>query len=110
MNEGRKESKGKRAKKGDKGEKGDKGDPGPPISDCRTVIFPSSQEQIPNGDSLVKDCPTGYYAISVTCGSWPDYLLASFPTAQKGGCLCNNPLIGGLCQVAANIIVLRCCK
>jgi len=70
---------------GAKGDKGDQGDPGPPISDCTTVIFPGSQTTIANDGTIVEQCPSGYYAISVTCGSWPDYFNAYFPDATRGG-------------------------
>ncbi len=92
-----------------KGDKGDPGPPGPPMSDCQEVIFPTEQKTKERGENFTEKCGVGYFAIGVTCGSWPDNLLATYPTPFEGGCKC-NALPGYACTVEANIIILRCCK
>lgn len=109
--QGERGPRGERGSPGAPGPQGEKGDPGPPISDCQSVIFPASQTTIARGLPLNESCPAGYLAIGVTCGSWPDNLLASLPNNNpgSGGCLCNAPA-GYSCTLDAEIIVLRCCK
>lgn len=101
--------KGEKGDPGTQGLQGPQGPPGPPISDCTSVIFPSSQTTVVSGTTLSRQCPSGYFALGVTCGSWPDYFNARFPSATSGGCLCNT-ISGWDCPVDSNIIVLRCCK
>jgi len=101
--------KGEKGDPGPQGLQGIQGPPGPPISSCTSVTFPSSQTTIASGTVLSQQCPSGYFALGVTCGSWPDYFNASYPSATSGGCLCNT-IPGWECPVASNIIVLRCCK
>jgi hypothetical protein len=100
---------GEQGARGPRGFQGEQGLAGPGVTDCTAVSFPSSDTVINQDSTIDQSCPNDYFAISVTCGSWPDYFRAAYPNANSGGCKC---VAGGLssCPVAREMIVLRCCR
>jgi len=102
---------GEQGDPGPRGERGPQGLPGPPISDCTSMTFPSSGEFLGIGESITRNCPAGYFSVSVACGSGLSdaFRAAHYPDANSGGCKC-LPGAGVACSVGANEIVLRCCR